>query len=166
MSGRETVIGWLSNPGWPEFGPGIGSGPLDPGRMAARAAAEQVLEQFAVPTKIGVLAVDTGDYDAYVAYFDDPVRLAAAVAKLNEERRDDNTGENASVEVHTEAVLTVPAVIDDTFLDLLAGLANDSAYTEIEYAEDRRVRLAEEAAEQAADEIPFIPSPGQEEIGL
>jgi len=39
----ERVRGWLSDQEWPHFGPAIGRGPFDPGRMAARAAAEQCL---------------------------------------------------------------------------------------------------------------------------
>ena len=38
------VRGWLSDAMWPRFGPGIGIGPFDAGRMAARASAEQVLD--------------------------------------------------------------------------------------------------------------------------
>jgi hypothetical protein len=45
--GLDTVRGWLANPNWPEFGPGIGRGPLDPGRVAARGAVEQVLVALA-----------------------------------------------------------------------------------------------------------------------
>lgn len=37
------AVGWLKDPLWPHFGPGIGPGPHDPGRVAARAAAQQVL---------------------------------------------------------------------------------------------------------------------------
>lgn len=42
--GLEEVRGWLSNPDWPTFGPGIGPGPGDPGRMAARLAVSQAIE--------------------------------------------------------------------------------------------------------------------------
>lgn len=42
--GLDVVRGWLADPQWPQFGPGIGRGPLDPGRMAARAAVQQVLD--------------------------------------------------------------------------------------------------------------------------
>jgi hypothetical protein len=38
------VSDWLNDPEWPRFGPGIGVGSLDPGRMAARAAVQQVLD--------------------------------------------------------------------------------------------------------------------------
>lgn len=34
---------WLDNPDWPEFGPGIGHGQLDPGRTAARITVKQVM---------------------------------------------------------------------------------------------------------------------------
>ena len=40
----STIRGWLANPEWPMFGPGIGGGPANPGRMAARAAAAQCLD--------------------------------------------------------------------------------------------------------------------------
>ena len=113
--------------------------------------------------KVGVLAIETGDYTAYVAYFDDPVRLQAAVDQLNAERMDSNTGELANAEVRVEKIQVVPDAIDDDFLDLLAALLNDSVFAEIEDAKDRRERLAEEAAEEAEPE-PFIPSPGQMEL--
>ena len=40
----DEIRRWLEDPLWPQFGPGIGSGPLDPGRTAARAAAQQCLD--------------------------------------------------------------------------------------------------------------------------
>jgi hypothetical protein len=115
--------------------------------------------------RIGVLSHDNGEYDAYVAYFDDPVKLAVAVAKLNEERMDTEAMELAAAEVRTETLHTVPDVIDDAFLDLLAGMLEDAGVY-IESAKQRADRLAEEEAERLAAEIPFMPSPGQEEMGL
>lgn len=44
MSRIDEVRGWLDNPEWPLFGPGIGRGPGDPGRVSARMAVEQVLD--------------------------------------------------------------------------------------------------------------------------
>jgi len=119
------------------------------------------------PTKIGVLAHETGDYTAYVAYFDDPARLQVAVDKLNASRLDTYSMEAAQAETRTEKLLSIPDVIDDDFLDLLAGYLSDAGQ-EIERADDVRERL-EEAAREAAEEEepePVIPSPGQEEIGL
>jgi hypothetical protein len=40
---KKELQRWLDNPNWPEFGPGIGRGPLDAGRMAARTTLKQVM---------------------------------------------------------------------------------------------------------------------------
>ena len=46
----DVVRGWLANPEWPIFGPGIiADGPFDAGRMAARAAAQQVIDAIENP---------------------------------------------------------------------------------------------------------------------
>ena len=119
------------------------------------------------PTKIGVLAADVGDYTAYVAYFDDHERLQVAVDKLNATRLDTDSMDPAGAEMRIEKLLSVPDVIDDDFLDLLAGYLSDAG-REIERADDVRERLEQKAADEAEEEEPepVIPSPGQEEIGL
>lgn len=116
--------------------------------------------------KIGVLTHDNGDYDVYVAFFSDPDKLAAAVKKLNAERIDRNTGDPADAEYHVITVEDVPDVIDDAFLDKLAGLLEDGG-ADIEWAKDRQERL-DEAADEAEVEFlkPIKPVPGQEEAGL
>lgn len=117
-------------------------------------------------TKIGVLAYDVGDYTAYVGYFDSSEKLQKAVDRLNAERLDMDDREPARGEVRIETVRVVPDTIDDDFLDLLAGLLSDAG-PEIERADDRRERLAEQEAEaEPAQPEPIIQSPGQEEIGL
>jgi hypothetical protein len=114
-----------------------------------------------VSEKIGILAVDNGDYSAYVGFFDDPARLRVAVEKLNAERLNEY-GDPAHAEMHVVSLATVPDVIDDNFLDTLAGMLAEAG-VEIEMAEARKERLAGEAEDDAEPE-PFVPSPGQLEL--
>ncbi len=123
--------------------------------------------------KIAVLAIDTGDYHVYVGYFSDVEALSRAVAKLNAERLDMDAMEPAAAEVRTETLRDVPDVIDDDFLDLLAGLLSEAG-PEIERASDVKERLEEEAQEREAERqekeaalaAPVVPSPGQERMEL
>lgn len=112
--------------------------------------------------EIAVLAIDNGEYTAYVGYFDSPARLKAAVGKLNEERLDRNTDEPAEAEYRVETVEVVPDIIDDAFLDRLARMLEDAG-ADIESADDRKQRLAQQAADEEEPE-PFVPSPGQMEL--
>lgn len=117
--------------------------------------------------KIGILSHDNGDYSAYVGFFDDPKRLQAAVDKLNAERLDTDNLEPAQAEVSIHVVERVPDHVGDEFLDRLAGLLSDAG-VEIERSDDRRERLEQEETERRETEEgakPFVPSPGQMEIG-
>ena len=134
------------------------------------AAADRATDAvMALTRKIGILAYDNGDYNAYVGYFDDPKALQRAVDKLHEERRDRYEMEPANAEVHVEMVRVVPDYLGDDFLDLLVGMLEDAG-VEIETARDAKERREEEERERAEEEEeaarPIVPSPGQEEIGL
>jgi hypothetical protein len=72
----DQIRKWLADPLWPQFGPGIGPGPLDPGRHAARAAATQCLdvldpldpfEREAVIAELEVVRTEVGRLDRLVA---------------------------------------------------------------------------------------------------
>ena len=108
--------------------------------------------------KIGILTHDNGEYDAYVGFFSDGDRLKAAIAKLKAERLDE-FGEEPDVDAIAIALEDVPEVIDDAFLDRLAGMLSE-ACIEVERTEERNERLAKEVAESEA----ALVCPGQ--IGI
>lgn len=110
--------------------------------------------------KIGILAYDNGEFDQYVGYFDDAERLGLAVERLNRERLDREHGEMADASVWAKELIHVPEVIDEAFLDLLAGLLNEDDVFDIESYDDRVQRLAEEILDEEDDE-PIPVSPGQ-----
>jgi hypothetical protein len=115
-----------------------------------------------VVTKVGVLAVDNGEYDQYLEYFDDPKRLANAVERLKKERQpEDGYGPEVSaiaIEVHRIAE------VDDDLLDLLADIVNeldfDSPYEsklerDARLEQERQDRIAD--GEEIEDRIPIAP---------
>ena len=123
--------------------------------------------------KIGILTHDNGEYDVYVAHFEDPDKLKAAVAVLNAERLDLDSMEPANADVLVITLQTVPDIIDDAFLDILASHLSEAG-VEIERTHEKKDRMEEEAQERELERQedeqrraePIVRAPGQERMGL
>jgi hypothetical protein len=109
-------------------------------------------------SRVGVLTHDNGEFDAYVAYYDDPDRLEEAVKRLNAERWDTEAMEPVQAEARTVTVIHVPDVIDDDFLDQMAMWLEDAGVY-VESAAEAEERRAEEEADEESAALP--PVPGQ-----
>jgi len=133
---EATMLAWFANA-------------IEAGRNAGRAQHHE----------IGVLVADNGEFDAYVAFFHDPLALEYAVKRLKAERLDEDR-EEPDVDVLTITLETV-GVADDALLDHLAHLIEEGTGTAIESAAEAAERRAEELADADEEGQPPAISPGQ-----